>query len=265
MRERGVSDVNDGILQPTLREMRVAFGSSRLWLGLAVATVLLGLSGPFETLQAFALVPRLLFWAVVVVCTYAIGGFVSVYMKTLLAPRGLGLFTRIAIISVLTGFAVTLFIFAMNILVVGVAFMQWEYVTSALINTFLIATLISAALHYFESTSDAANSTPSTTRLLSRLDLDKRGAIISLSVQDHYVEVATSKGLSLVLIRLGDAISEANGIDGMQVHRSHWIATKQVVSAKRVGDRGVLQMHDGREIPVSRSYMKAAKDAGLFV
>lgn len=253
--------MSDGNIRSTLREVRLAFGSAKLWFGLLIATVLLGLSGPFNTMDAFSLVPRMLFWGVVVVVTYAIGGFISVYMKKVLARRGLPMITRVTLTGILTGIAVTLFIFGINLLVVGREFLQWQYIIGSSINTFLVASLISAALNYFETTSD----TPNVKRLLSRLELDKRGAIISLSVQDHYVEVATAMGQSLLLIRLSDAIAEVDGVNGMQVHRSHWVAHNQIVSAKRTGDRGILNMSNGHEIPVSRSYMKAAKDAGLFV
>ncbi|MCW1932118.1 LytTR family DNA-binding domain-containing protein [Pararhodobacter zhoushanensis] len=99
---------------------------------------------------------------------------------------------------------------------------------------------------------------------MARLPLDKRGALISLSVQDHYVEVVTLRGRELLLMRLSDAIAETGGDVGLQVHRSHWVALDQVRAARREGARGVLTLSDGREIPVSRTYAAAAKAAGLF-
>ena len=100
--------------------------------------------------------------------------------------------------------------------------------------------------------------------ILSRLPHDRRGALVALSVQDHYVEVVTSRGRTLVLMRLSDAIAETAPRSGLQVHRSHWIATDQVRAARREGARAVLTMRTGEDIPVSRSRVAAVKEAGLL-
>ena len=92
----------------------------------------------------------------------------------------------------------------------------------------------------------------------------KRGRLISLSVQDHYTEVATSNGAALVLLRLMDAIAKAEPTVGLQVHHSHWFATGEFISARRDGAKAVLTMSDGRDISVSRTYVQAVKDAGLL-
>jgi DNA-binding LytR/AlgR family response regulator len=66
-----------------------------------------------------------------------------------------------------------------------------------------------------ESTSDA--SPP----ILNRVPVQRRGRLIALSVSDHYVEVLTDGGRSLVLMRLSDAIAETGPVKGLQIHRSH--------------------------------------------
>ena len=96
------------------------------------------------------------------------------------------------------------------------------------------------------------------------MPLDKRGPLISLSVQDHYVDIVTTRGREMLLLRLSDAIRETQPTPGLRVHRSHWVALDQVSSARRDGARAVLTMSDGRDIPVSRSHVAAVKEAGLF-
>ena len=104
-----------------------------------------------------------------------------------------------------------------------------------------------------------------TARLIQRLPTRLREAqVISMSMQDHYVEVTTSNGTSLLLMRLSDAIRETDGIAGLQVHRSHWVALDQVSAAIRQGDRATLTMVTGDEVPVSRTYLNAIKEAGLL-
>lgn len=74
----------------------------------------------------------------------------------------------------------------------------------------------------------AAEAGPIGTPLLRRLPPDLRGALIRLSMNDHYVEVETAKGATLVLLRFADALNELGDADGLQVHRSHWVARTAV-------------------------------------
>ena len=137
-------------------------------------------------------------------------------------------------------------------------------------NVLAVGVVVAGIVVYFSNaTTDATPPTPQATkpeapRILQRLPLEKRGRLISISVQDHYVEIVTSAGAALILLRLTDAISEVPRDAGLQVHRSHWIATSEVKSARRDGAKAVLTMSDGRDIPVSRTYVQAVKEAGLL-
>lgn len=84
-----------------------------------------------------------------------------------------------------------------------------------------------------------------------------------IEAQDHYLNVVTARGSTLILMRLGDAMAELVG-QGLQVHRSHWIATAAVAKHRRIGARDVLIMADGVEVPVSRSFRAAAQEADLL-
>lgn len=81
------------------------------------------------------------------------------------------------------------------------------------------------------------------------------GEVISLSMQDHYVELFTDSGRHLVLLRLTDAIAELDGIPGLRIHRSHWVATKHMRDLRRRGQRWFLSLSDGSELPVSQTYL----------
>lgn len=67
-----------------------------------------------------------------------------------------------------------------------------------------------------------------------------------------------------MLMRLSDAIREVGAVRGAQVHRSHWAAFDEVVSVTRKGERAVMRMSNGAEIPVSRSNMARLRDSGLL-
>ena len=59
------------------------------------------------------------------------------------------------------------------------------------------------------------------------------GVKIALQGEDHYVRIHTALGSELVLMRLGDAIQELDGLEGERVHRSWWVARRAVDQANK--------------------------------
>lgn len=86
--------------------------------------------------------------------------------------------------------------------------------------------------------------------------------LILLRMEDHYVRVVTGHGQALILMRLSDAIAELEGVPGVRVHRSWWVALGEVRSVARKGKRLELVMSEGSHVPVSTSY-RGAVDAAL--
>ena len=97
--------------------------------------------------------------------------------------------------------------------------------------------------------------------LLERLPAARRGRLLHLQMRDHYVEVHTDRGSDLVLMRFGDALKELGGTEGMQVHRSHWIARTALTKIVRRTGRTVAVLDNGAEVPVSRRYARALREA----
>jgi DNA-binding LytR/AlgR family response regulator len=67
----------------------------------------------------------------------------------------------------------------------------------------------------------------------------------------------------VVLMRLADAIRETGDVPGLQIHRSHWVATSAVVKAHRSEGKVTLELSNGMRLPVSRGYLPAVREAGL--
>ena len=80
--------------------------------------------------------------------------------------------------------------------------------------------------------------------------------IVYLTVSGHYVNVVTTTGSALILMRLTDAVA-ALGELGMRVHRSYWVAHNHIASVQRRDGRMLLRLTNGVEVPVSRSHMMA--------
>ena len=92
----------------------------------------------------------------------------------------------------------------------------------------------------------------------------RRAELHAITSEDHYLRIYTSLGEELILMRLADAVRELDGADGMQVHRSWWVARSGIEHVKRESGKPVLILPSGAEVPVSRTYQKAARDAGLI-
>lgn len=107
----------------------------------------------------------------------------------------------------------------------------------------------------------AAAATPP--RFLERLSPKLRGAEVwAVEAEDHYLRLHTSRGQDLILMRLGDAVAELEGIEGARVHRSWWVAREAVTDIKRGDGRAALTLKDGSQVPVSRTYAARLRDLG---
>lgn len=81
--------------------------------------------------------------------------------------------------------------------------------------------------------------------------------LICLQMEDHYVRVMTRQGEALILLRMRDAIQELEGVAGLQVHRSWWVATSEIVRLARQGRRTELTMSNAMRVPVSSRFRPA--------
>ncbi|MFN3144413.1 MAG: LytTR family DNA-binding domain-containing protein [Paracoccaceae bacterium] len=100
---------------------------------------------------------------------------------------------------------------------------------------------------------------PRLTQRLSNLSADE---ILAVSADDHYIDVRALDGTERVLLRFSDALNEMEGLEGVRVHRSHWVARGAVKGARRDNGRVFLDLVDGSTIPVSRKYREEVARAG---
>lgn len=240
-------------MQLTLREMKRYRVPFLIWLTVSVVA---GVAGPFGTLNAMGNGPRLVYWACVV------GGSI---VLSLVADTNAKKFRRTGNAVVWGGFVVVVsaMLHGINSLAFSVwgGLTDWLYITGtvALVTTAvkLISWAIVTPSGAFEP--DAPRADP----FMARLPIEIRGSLVRIEAQDHYLNVVTARGSTLILMRLGDAMGELEG-RGIQVHRSHWVVMDGVTQRRRDKGRDLLVMSDGAEIPVSRSFRPAAQEAGLF-
>lgn len=92
------------------------------------------------------------------------------------------------------------------------------------------------------------------------LRLDR--AVICLQMEDHYVRIHTVEGSSLALMSLSQAITRLDGIEGLQTHRSWWVARAAVTGVVEDGRNLRLSLVGGLSAPVSRARVSQLRAAG---
>lgn len=268
--------VNLSPIDYALRELLDVFVKPRGLAGLVVIALLVGFVGPFGTTESLALAPRLVYWLGTIAVTYGVGVFTAALIRALVKPRGLPLIPRIALIALGTSVMAMLIVLAINAAFLGLTPPKGY----GLLGTWVSALVISLGiiiLHILASPEPAEPATPSgvalsasppappsAPALLDRLPPELRGDLVRLSMQDHYVEVETLRGKSLVLLRLADAIKETEGADGLQIHRSHWVALKKIAAVRREGGKVLVETVTGTVLPVSRTFLPALKEKGYL-
>jgi hypothetical protein len=95
----------------------------------------------------------------------------------------------------------------------------------------------------------------------ARLPGPLSGRLLCLEMQDHYLVVHHSGGSQMILCRMEDAARELKGL-GRRVHRSWWVAADAVKAVEREGQRTLLRLIDGRQVPVGRSFRTDLMAAG---
>ena len=82
--------------------------------------------------------------------------------------------------------------------------------------------------------------------------------LIYIKSEDHYLEVHTTVGSSLVKMRFSEAVAEL-GERGIQVHRSYWVGTSHVTRSVRSGKRTLLRLTGDHKVPVSVTHLPAVR------
>ncbi|MCR5878246.1 LytTR family DNA-binding domain-containing protein [Phenylobacterium sp. J367] len=137
------------------------------------------------------------------------------------------------------------------------------YIGTSLVTSLFFCFLVAWIRRTSIREGEAATAAPPPPKFLERLPLRLRGADVwAVEAEDHYLRIHSSKGQDLILMRLADAVAELDGVEGMQVHRSWWVARDAIADAKRGDGRATLTLKDGAQVPVSRTYAGELREKG---
>lgn len=281
--------MDDGPLHFALRRLQHLAATPRVWGALAGVAVLLGAAGPFGTYESMPFLPRLAYWMGVACATFA-AGYLTAQLTLARLPASMPRFVRLALAGLAASLPVTLIVVALNRALFGhfdsAGGVLMLYADCAVVTTVTVYmfTLFDPTARAGKAAPDDAPTDPATETaadgppaapaangpeaparppIVERLAPRLRGRLISLTVNDHYVEVRTDQGTGLVLMRLADAMRETAGVPGLQIHRSHWVALDAVQGAVRRDGKLLLKMPGGALLPVSRGQVDAVRKAGL--
>jgi DNA-binding LytR/AlgR family response regulator len=95
--------------------------------------------------------------------------------------------------------------------------------------------------------------------LLNTGKIDSIEDLYSISAEEHYIRVRTLTGDALVYKRFSDAVDELKEMNGIRIHRSHWVSPYAVKGVIRDGKRMAVRLKDGNELPVSRPYQSVVR------
>ncbi len=83
--------------------------------------------------------------------------------------------------------------------------------------------------------------------------------IISISSQDHYLEIVTTGVTELLRGRMADVLGQLADADGISPHRSHWVARTAIEKIGGKSGARTLVLSNESEIPIARTKLAGVK------
>lgn len=232
--------------------------------GFAIATAVgltLGAMGPFGSYLNGSLPVRLAYW---VVCLWSgwlvLGVSLPILARWARAWRiSVWLWAPPAVAALTLVPAVISRTLAINVwpIVARVGWLEWY-------GECLIISALATVGFLWTTRSRAAGAGPDPLSADPRDRLPPRlgRTVLCLQMEDHYVRVHTTQGSTLVLMSLSQAMTGLNSVEGVQTHRSWWVARAAIVGVVEDGRKLRLRLQGGLEAPVSRARVGYLREQG---
>lgn len=253
--------------------MQILGRSPRLWLTFGAVVLLFAVTGPYGSAERLAFLPRFAYWLLLHAGAWFFALTFAVLADVLLSARLDNMFLRMLAGSLLATFPIGLVIVLLEWSWFGHPPTWTGYLNG--LPTILPLSAIFCVISYLAMSGDSASNPQAETEpdpvaapaaerpvvpLLDRLGPENRGRLQHISVEDHYSRIRTARGSELILLRFADAIRETGTADGLQVHRSHWVARDFVDGFRSANGKLTLVLKDRTEIPVSRPYADKVRE-----
>ena len=233
----------------------------------AVTSLLAVLPGPFGTFEAMSWTQLAIYWTSITTSSILLGYFAFALTRCVLG------YEETTVSRMLTGVLGTLFIstdvYALSHWVYGFSNEGPSYFSLLGLVGFVFFSVILGRFMFTQAVVKTADENrplpiqivvpapaekPCEPRLFKRLPFGGHEQVYRLSANDHFVHVSTKTGVHEIRMRLRDAIQEMDHVDGMLVHRSHWVARDAMRSLIRAQGKVSVILTNGEHVPVSRKY-----------
>ena len=241
-------------------------GEPRWWaraLSFAAAVgALLGLIGPFGSYLNDGVLMRVLYWSGITVAAVANAGLmVPPLMRAGLRislPWPFSLAVAVAIadvpISILST-AIVRRLWAWQVARLGPA----DFYSQTLLMSFCVLGLW---LLLEQVRRSSRRSEPAASPAPPMRPVEPAEPVLCLQMEDHYVRVHRASGSRLELMPLREAVRRFGTADGLQVHRSWWVAAGAVTQAERDARNWRLRLINGASVPVARNRIAEIRARG---
>jgi membrane protein implicated in regulation of membrane protease activity len=242
----------------------------RLWervsldlLLLAFVAFVMAELGPYGTIEAPYLL-RTAYWFLAVFGS----GLSGILVDQAVGTRVRGFWRRIAVVSLVITPPVTIYIYALNAVMLDLPRRWWllpQLAWQVLVVMLLLMTLRALLWRrVVETRTIVMPPLPEAEREFRlRLSAKRRTAtLIAIEAEDHYVRVHTDAGSELVPMRFSEAIEELAQAHGYRLHRSWWAAARAIEAVRWSRGGGEARLSGGIVAPVSRSCAASLKAAG---
>lgn len=249
-------------MQPAFRPFR-PFTTHLPLVGFGVATIMgvaLGLIGPFGSYLNDGVIPRIAYWTANLWIGWLVFGVALSQLSGVAETRGwlLGAWLPPAVILLAVLPAITSRLLAVKAwpVTAQVGWLEWY------LQCLLVSALATALIQWRVSAGRSTTRRAESADPRDRLPLVLGREVLCLQMEDHYVRVHTPRGSHLVLMSMAQAMAGLKGVDGLQVHRSWWVARWAVDGVVEDGRNLRLRLAGGLEPPVARARVGALRAAG---
>ena len=251
-------------MQLAKREWR-QLGRWRGLIGAVAIGLLLGVMGPFGSQTSLPTAAKYAFWTVNALVGF--GAVVAAERLLSVTLAGRTMAVRIVAVTLASAVPMTFFVaWTMGVVRPGRTFTPLQ-----LLALFPYVALVQLLIARFAApggqVAEAATVEPPATapeyprEFVAKLPPALRRGIIALEAEDHYLRVHTLHGSALLLMRLADAAALIDPRLGLRVHRSWWVAKDGVRALETTSGRAIARLVDNKAVPISRSYLPAARTA----
>lgn len=229
-----------------------------------LTTLVLAIAGPFGNYSVMSFPERLLFWGALATAGTVVGVAIAICLERRLGTRPYWPVSLLSALALTILMAPPLHWFSDRFIqLTGETAPGFGEVEALVFFLALgICSFRQIALESGRTPQNSVETAPAPVqpaRLFKRIDPDLHAPVLWVSVRDHYVDIRTEAGQASVLMRFADAIDELDGLVGLRVHRSHWVADAAVAQVEREGAKLILHTRDGQRFPVSKTYREAVE------